>query len=116
MDNAVSRRFDVAFNHVSNRRLTLGVSPLWGPGAEPHGHKWPDCCSCVVLPDLQCQWLVTRHGSIDVVPANIGLGPEDKTWHYEQWPHFKFAGRKRRRDATLTGSKSRQKVVPYHSS
>ena len=41
---------DEAFNHVSNRRLTLGVSPLWGPGAEPHGHKWPDCCGFVVFP------------------------------------------------------------------
>ena len=27
-------------------------------------------------------------------------GPNDQTWHYEQWLHLKFAGRKRRRDAS----------------
>ena len=101
----------MAFSHVSIPRPTLGVSPLWGPDAEPHGHKWPDYCGFVVLPDPQCQWLITRHGSIDVVLANIGLGPKDKTWHHEQWLRFKFAGRKRRRDATPADSKSQQKIV-----
>ena len=32
----------------------------------------------VVVPDPQCQWLSTRQGSIDVVEANMGLGPKDQ--------------------------------------
>ena len=39
-----------------------------------------------------------RLGSIDNVPTSIGLNVPDQTWHYEQWLHLKFAGRKRRRD------------------
>ena len=31
---------EAAFNHASIPWPTLGVSPLWGPGAEPHGHMW----------------------------------------------------------------------------
>ena len=61
--------------------------------------------------ESQTQWLFLRHGSINVVPAAIGLRFTDQTWHYEQWLHLKFAERKRRRDASLVDSKSRQKIV-----
>ena len=105
---------EAAFNHASIPWPTCGLPLLWGPGAKPHGHKWP--CTFVVLPDPQCQWLATRHGSIDVILANIGLEPKDQTWHFEQWLHLKLAARKRRRDASQADSKSRQKVVPHPKS
>ena len=57
------------------------------------------------------QWLLLRHGSINVVPAAIGLRATDQTWHNEQWLHLKFAARKRRRDVSLADSQSRQKIV-----
>ena len=50
-------------------------------------------------------WLLMRHGSINMVPASIGLESTDQTWHREQWLHFKFAGRRRRRDVSPAGSK-----------
>ena len=50
-----------------------------------------------------------RHGSINVVPAAIGLKTTDPPWRLEQWLHHKFAGRTRRRDASLSASKSSQK-------
>ena len=31
----------------------LGVTPLWGPGAEHHGDNWPECYRYVVLPGSQ---------------------------------------------------------------
>ena len=57
------------------------------------------------------QWLSLRHGSIDVNLADLGLRTTDKTWHYEQWLHLEFAGRKRRRDVSPADSKSRHKIV-----
>ena len=107
---------EAAFNHANISWPTLGVLPLWGPGAEPHGNKWPDCCGFVELSDPQCQWSITRHGSIDVVLANIGLGPQDQKWHQEKWWHSKFTGRKRRGVASPAGFMSQQKVVPHHQS
>ena len=65
----------------------------------------------MVLPELQSQWLVTRHDSIDIVPASIGLKMTDQTWYCEQWRHLKFAGRKRRRDVSPADSTSRHKIV-----
>ena len=38
-----------------------------------------------VLPESQSQWLIVRHGSINVVPASVGLKTTDQTCHYEQW-------------------------------
>ena len=70
---------------------------------------WPECCGFVLFLVSQNQWLIMRHGSINVVPAAIGLKTTDQTWHYEQWLHFKFAGRKRRRVASPADSKSPQK-------
>ena len=67
----------------------------------------------MVLPETQSQWLSLRHGSIDVNLADLGLRTTDKTWHYEQWLHLKFAGRKRRRDVSPADSKSRHKIVFY---
>ena len=96
---------EVAFRHTNVPWPAFGVTPLWGPSGEHHGHKWPDCCDFMVLPESQSQWLSLRHGSIDVNLAD--------TWHYEQWLHLKFAGRKRRRDVSPADSKSRHKIVFY---
>ena len=52
-----------------------------------------------------------RHGSVNVVPASIGLKTTDQTWDYEQLLHLNFAGRKHRRDSSPADSKSRQKIV-----
>ena len=41
---------EAAVNRASIPWSTHGVSPLRGPGAEPDGHRWPDCCGLVVLP------------------------------------------------------------------
>ena len=90
---------------------TSGVTPLWGPGGELQGCLWPEWCGFVVLPESQRHWLIMRHGSINVVPATIGLKTTDQTWHYEQWPRLKFAGRKRRSVAFLADTKSRQKCL-----
>ena len=89
---------------------TGGVLPLCGPCCEPNGKKWPDCCGFVVLPESQSQWLL-RHGSIDVVPASVGFEVTEYPWHYEQWLHLMFAGRKRRRNTSPADSNSRQKIV-----
>ena len=43
------------------------------------GHKWPDCCRFMVLPESQSQWLILRHGSINVLLADVGLTATDKT-------------------------------------
>ena len=75
------------------------------------GHKWSDCCRFMVLRESQSQWLILRHGSINVILADVGLTATDKTWHHEQWLHLKFAGLKRRRDVSPADSKSRQKIV-----
>ena len=29
--------------------FSSAVTPLWGPGDEHYGDKWPDCCGFVVL-------------------------------------------------------------------
>ena len=52
--------------------------------------------------------LIVRHGSFNTIPAAIGLKSTDQTWHLEQWLHLKFAGRKRRRDASTPDSKSQR--------
>ena len=100
---------EAAFSHTNIPWPTSGVIPLWGLGGEPRGHKWPDCCRFMVRPESQSQWLILRHGSINVILADVGLTATDKTWHHEQWLHLKFAGRKRRRDASPADSKSRQR-------
>ena len=74
-----SSPMEAAFRHTNIPWPTGGVTPLWGLRGEPNGKKWPDCF--VVLPESQSQWLILRHGSIDVVPAAIGLGATDQTWH-----------------------------------
>ena len=102
---------EAAFNHANIPWPTSGATPLWGPGGEPRGGTWLDCCGFVVLPDSQSQRLMIRHGSINVVPASIGLRSEDQTWHDEQRLHLEFAVRKRRKDASPADSKSRQKIV-----
>ena len=37
--------------------------PPWGPGAEPHGDKWPESCGFVILPSSQIDWLIMKHGT-----------------------------------------------------
>ena len=61
---------------------TSGLTPLWGPGGEPHGEVWPECCGLVLLPKSPIQWLIVRRGSFDVEPATVGPKPTDQTWHY----------------------------------
>ena len=46
------------------------VTPLWGPGGEPRGKKWPDCCGFVVLPASQLQWLIHA-----IVPSMLSQRP-----------------------------------------
>ena len=106
-------QMEAAFRHANIPWPSGGVTPLWDPGGEHNGKKWPDCCGFVVLPESQSQWLKPRHGSIDVVLVAIGLKATDQTWLYEQWLHLKFAVRKRRRDVSPANSKSRQKIVLY---
>ena len=76
---------EAAFSHANIPWPTSDVTPLWGPGCELHGGTWPDCCGCVVLPELQGQWLVMR-------PGNTGLRTTDQTWHYERFLHPKKRG------------------------
>ena len=80
---------DAAFGYACVPWPASGVTPLWGPGGEPHGKVWPECCGFVILPDSQNQCLITRHDSFNVKPAAIGLKPTDQTWHHEQWLHLK---------------------------
>ena len=101
---------EAAFSHANIPWPTSGVTPLWGPSGVRHNGTWPESCGFVVLPGSQPQWLILRHGSINVVLASIGLRTTDRTWHCEQWLHPKFAGRKRRRDGSPADSKSRQKI------
>ena len=97
----------------SGRRAFPGplwwVTPLWGPRAEPHGDKWPESFGFVILPGSQSKWLIMKHGSFCVKPAELGLKPNDQTWHYEQWLYSKFASRKRRWDASPADSNSRRR-------
>ena len=107
---------DAAFHHTNLPWPTGGVTPLWplwGPGGEANGKKWPDCCGFVVVPESQSQWLIVRHGSIDVVPAAIWVKATGQTWHYEQWLHLKFAGCKRRRDVPPRIQSRARKIVLY---
>ena len=85
-------QMEAAFRHTNIPRPTGGVTPLWDPGGEHNGKKWPDCCGFVVLPESQSQWLNPRHGSIDVVlagtqarciPCGLKVAPEDCTVHQE---------------------------------
>ena len=92
-----------AFNHANIPWPASGATPLWGPGGEPRGGTWLDCCGFVVLPDSQSQRLMMRHGSSNVDPASIGLRPEDQTWHDEQ----RFYG-------TKGGGKTRLQPTPSH--
>ena len=68
------------------------------------------------LPGSKRPWLILRYGSNNVIPANIGLRTTDQTWHYEQWLHLKYAGRKRKKDASPQDSKSQQKIVMHTTS
>ena len=54
-------------------------------------------------------WLIMKHGSFNVKPADLGLKSADQTWHYEQWLHLKFASRKRKWDASAADSNSRRR-------
>ena len=44
---------EAAFSLVRVPWPALEVTPLWGPGDEPHGDKWPKCCGFVILPESQ---------------------------------------------------------------
>ena len=105
MDQRRISPVEAAFNCGNVPWPTSGVTPLWALAESPTAA----CCGFVVLPESQKQWLIMRHGSINDAPAAVGLKTMDKTLHYEQWLHLKFAGRKRRRDASPADSKSRQK-------
>ena len=59
---------EAAFSCAMSCCQLLEVTPLLGRGGEPHGCMWPECCGFVVLPASQNQWLITRHGSINLVP------------------------------------------------
>ena len=71
------------------------VTPLWGPGGEPSGKKWPDCCGFVVLPESQLQWLIPRHCSIDGirVAAPSCLVVDRPTSFQRSWPAGCTSGR-----------------------
>ena len=73
-------------------------STAGGPAPNPMAKSGPTAAASLSSPSQQSQWLISRHGSIDVVPTAIGLGATDQTWHHEQWLHLKFAGRKCRHD------------------
>ena len=60
---------EAAFSHANIPWPTSGITSLWGLGGEPSGGKWPNCGGFVMLPESQTQWLIVRHGSINVVPA-----------------------------------------------
>ena len=109
MDNAVSRRLTWPSITSAPRGRHSACRPCGAPVQ-----------SLTATSVLTVAALLCSRPAVPVVDhaprANIGLGPEDKTWHCEQWLPIKFAGLKRRRDATPAGSKSWQRVVPYHSS
>ena len=92
---------EAASGSVRVLRRTLGVTPLWRPGAVLHGHQWPECCGFVVLPGSQNEWLIMKHGSFDIKPAEVGFRSTDQTCNYDQWLHLKNARPKRRRDGRL---------------
>ena len=73
MVNARTSPLEAAISHANISWPTVGVASLLSPGGEPNGGKWPECCGFVVLPESQPQWLIVRHGSINVVPVAIGL-------------------------------------------
>ena len=47
---------EAAFSDAKLLWPTSGVAPLWGPGGEPQGGTWPECCGFVLLPKSQSQW------------------------------------------------------------
>ena len=100
---------EAASGSVRVLRRTLGVTPLWRPGAVLHGHQWPECCGFVVLPGSQNEWLIMKHGSFDIKPAEVGFRSTDQTCNYDQWLHLKNARPKRRRDASPADSNSRRR-------
>ena len=71
------------FNKGAERELSPLEAAFDHAGAEPQGHKWPECCGLVKKPHSQDRRLIMRHGSFDVVLASIGLKTTDKTWHFE---------------------------------
>ena len=79
------------------------------PALSPMVIKWPACCGFVILPGSQNELLIMKHGSFNIKPAELGLKPNDQTWHHERWSHFKLARRKRRRDASRADSNSRRR-------
>ena len=99
---------EAAFGHTPVPWPATVVNPWWGPGAEPEGKKWPECCGFGKMPGSQDKWLIMRHGSFELQPASTGWKASDKTWHYEQWLHLKFASRQRRKNGSPSGMKSRQ--------
>ena len=77
LDERQNSPLEAAFSHTNIPWPTSGVIPLWVPGGEPRGHKWPDCCRFMVLPESQSQWLILRYGSINVILADVGLTATD---------------------------------------
>ena len=77
MDQRRISPLEASFNCANVPWPTSGV---WGPGGEPHGSTWPECCGFLF----------------------------DQAWQFGQWHHLKFVGRTRRRDAS-PDSKFRQK-------
>ena len=70
-DNAVSRRLKRPSITPASRNRHWACRDC----AELHGNKWPDCCGFVVLPDPQCQWLITRHGEHGAEDHGSNLAP-----------------------------------------
>ena len=72
---------------------------------ELHG-EWPECCGFVILPESQSQWVIMKHRSLNVKPADLGVKLSDQTWHHEQWLHLKFAAE------SAGGTRLRQTYTP----
>ena len=70
---------------------------------------WP---TSGVSPQSQSQWIIMRHGSINVVPSDVGLRATDKNLALRTVaPPQVCGGRKGRRDVSPADSNSRQKIV-----
>ena len=46
---------EAAFNCANIPWLTFGVTPPWGPGGEPSGGTWPECCGFCRAPCITKQ-------------------------------------------------------------
>ena len=78
-------------------------------GAEHHGDKWTECCGFVVLPGSQRDWLILKHGSFDIEPAELGFKTTDQTWHHEP-PHAQTG----RAPDRLKLPTTRQSALAFH--